>query len=276
MRSVVTNLPTSADGHEWRPDAVDEHLVCLLDPSSFVADQYRTLCHVVERQHATKRAIAVTSAAAGEGKTTTAINLAAALACAPEARILICDLDMRTPSLGKRLGLTAEGPGLTDLLLDPSLRLDDVARRHPRFPLSVLRAGRAITMPYELLKSSRLGDLLQAARRQYDHVVLDTPPFVPVPDSQLIADCVDGVVMVVTAHHTPRQLVEDALNLMDPTKLIGIIFNGDDLALAGYYGYFYGRGRQPRRWRNGREIRVMDKAVSAFQLLLGYARGRNR
>ena len=270
MRDIVTNLPPSAGEHGWRPDAVDEHLMCLLDPSSFIADQYRMLCHVVERQHASKRVIAVTSAAAGEGKTTTAINLAAALAFTHEARVLVCELDMRTPCLGKRLGLTAESPGLTDLLLEPALKLDDVARPHPRFPLSVLRAGRAITMPYELLKSPRVEELLQTARRRYDYVVLDTPPLVPIPESQLIGDRVDGLMLIVAAHHTPRKLVEDALNLMDPSKLIGIIFNGDDRMLSGYYGYLYGRDRHPRRWKNGWEIPVLDKAVYAFGLLLGH------
>jgi len=261
MRDVITIRDKSTDQHVWRPDAVDEHLVSLLDPTSFEADQYRTLRHVLEWKHTTKKVVAVTSALAGDGKTTTALNLAGALAHAPGVRVLVCDLDMRTPSVGKRLGLVAQSPGLVDLVLDADLTLGDVVRRHPRFPLAVLPAGRPLTVSYELLQSSRLAGLLQETRQLYDYVVVDTPPMVPVPDAGLIADRVDGYLLVVAANRTPRKLVEDALNLMDPTKLIGIVFNGDDRPLSGYYGYYssyYGYGRRPGQRQKSRRTSRLD------------------
>jgi len=146
MRDVITKSEKLTDQQEWRLDAVDEHLVSLIDPTSFEADQYRTLRHVLEWKHPTKKVVAVTSALAGDGKTTTALNLAGALAHAPGVRVLICDLDMRTPSVGKRLGLVPQSPGLVDMVLDADLTLGDVVRRHPRFPLSVLPAGRPLTV----------------------------------------------------------------------------------------------------------------------------------
>lgn len=251
MLPNVTQHPAKADKHKWRGDALDGHLVSLVDPTSFEADQYRTLRHVVEQLHATKRLVAVTSAVAGDGKTTTAINLAGALAHGAEARILIVDLDLRTPSVGKRLGLATQNPGLVDLMLDPDLTLDDVVWRHPRFRLAVLPAGRRLSMPYEVLKSARLGEFLHQARQRYDYVVVDTPPLVPVPDSRLIADRVDGFVLVVAAHRTPRPLFEDALSMMDPAKVIGIVFNGDDRPLSRYYGYYYGYGHRKGRGGQG-------------------------
>jgi len=252
MRLAVTPRAVSARQDEWRQNTADDHLATLIDPTSFEADRYRILRHVVERNHAKKKLIAVTSALAGEGKTTTAINLAGALSQASDSRILISDLDLRTPSLGDRLGLITQSPGLVDLILDPTLTLDGVVRRHPRFRLEVLPAGRPLAAPYELLKSPRLGELLQEARQRYDYVVVDTPPLVPVPDSRLIADLVDGLVVVVTAHRTPRTLLEDALTVMEPTKVIGIVFNRDEHPLHGHYGYSYhgddgyyhGRGRR--------------------------------
>jgi len=247
--------------------------VSLIDPTSFEADQYRTLRHVLEWKHPTKKVVAVTSALAGDGKTTTALNLAGALAHAPGVRVLICDLDMRTPSVGKRLGLVPQSPGLVDMVLDADLTLGDVVRRHPRFPLSVLPAGRPLTVSYELLQSSRLAELLQQTREQYDYVVVDTPPVVPVPDARLIADRVDGYLLVVAANRTPRKLVEDALNLMDPAKLIGIVFNGDDRPLSGYYGYYasyYGYGRPARREKARRKkARRETRRGSIFAALLG-------
>ena len=257
MRSLVTKTEyaASAGEQDWRRDALDSHLVSFIDPTSFEADQYRTLRLVIEQVHVGKKLIAVTSAVAGDGKTTTALNLAGALAHAPEARILVVDLDLRTPSVGHRLGLANQSPGLVDLILDPDMTLDDVVRRHPQFRLAVLPAGRALTVTYELLKSPRLGAVLQEARGQYDYVVLDTPPLVPVPDCRLIADWTDGFVLIVSAHRTPRPLFEDALNLLDPTKVIGIVFNGDDRPLSGYYGHRGHTGRQGK----SRQSSVVDK-----------------
>src|SRR2546427_187553 len=159
-------------------------------------------------------------------------------------------------------GLTAQSPGLVDLILDPDLALDDVVRRLPRFRLSVLPAGRALAVTYELLQAPRLATILQEARRQYDYILLDTPPLVPVPDARVVADYVDGFVVVVAAHRTPRPLLGDALNLLDPAKVIGIVFNGDDRPLSGYYGYYYGYyGRRGRPGRRGdrRRISIVDR-----------------
>jgi len=233
----------------WHLDAMDQHLVSLVDPASFEADQYRTLRHLVEQLDSTKRVIAVTSALPGDGKTLTTLNLAGALAHASQARILVWDLDLRTPSVGKRLGLRVQNPGAVDLIVDPGLTINDVVRRHPQFPIWVIPGGGPLLVPYEVLKSPRLGALLREAREQYDYVVVDTAPLAPVPDSRLIADRVDGFVMVVSAHRTPRKFLEDALNLMEPHQIIGIVFNRDDRRLYGYYGSYYGYGRRAKRGR---------------------------
>jgi polysaccharide biosynthesis transport protein len=82
-----------------------------------------------------------------------------------------------------------------------------------------------------------MAELLQEVRLKYDYILLDTPPLV-VPDFRLITDLVDGVVVVVAAHRTPRKLLEDALSQMNPANLMGIVFNGDDQRLSGYYGYY--------------------------------------
>ena len=264
--STVKEDPRHADDRQWATDGLDEHLVSLVDPASFEADQYRTLRLVVEQLHAAKRMIAVTSAVAGDGKTTTAINFAGTLALAADAHILIMDLDLRTPSVAKRLGLAATGPGLADLLLDPDLTIEDVTRRHSRFRLSVIPAGRALSSPYELLKSPRMGEVMHQARQQYDFVVVDTPPLVPVPDCRLIAGRVDGVVLVVAAHRTPRPLFEDTLDMLEPSKVIGIVFNGDDRRFSHYHGYYYGYGhrRSSRRQGIGGRLAFADRVLTAF------------
>jgi len=241
---------------------IEEHLVSLLAPNSFEAEQYRALRAVLEQGRKAKSlaVIAISSPTAGDGKTLTAINLAGTLAQAPEARILLVDGDLRRPTVEEHLGLNTErSAGLVELILDPGMTLERAVRRLPLFNLWVLPAGRCPASPYEVLKSPRLGDLLQDARRRFDYVLIDSPPIVPVPDLRLITKWVDGFLMVVAAHKTPRRLLEEALYVADPAKIVGLVFNNDDRLLSRAYGYYaYGRplngaaGHRGRRTTEGR------------------------
>src|SRR6266545_2045395 len=199
--------PSEEEEDEAR-EGIDGHMVSLVTPTTFEAEQYRTLRHMIEELHQRARLsiIACTSPTGGDGKTTTAINLAG------------------------------------------------VVRSRPPFTLSILPAGRTSANPYELLKSPRLAELMQEARRQYDYVVLDTPPLVAIPDCRAIASYVDGFLLVVAAHRTPRRLVEEALNVMEPAKVIGLVFNRDDRPLSGYDPYrSTSNGHHGRRWRQAVE-----------------------
>lgn len=242
--------------------SVKQSLVSLLRPTSFEAEQYRTLRYIVDQLHkdANLQVVAVSSPGVGDGKTTTAINLAGALAQAPDARVLLVDADLRQPSVSKYLGIDdSRGLGLVDAILKPGLQLDDIAWRLPPFNLSALPVGQPPAAPYEVLKSPRLAELLEEARQRYDYIVVDTPPMVPVPDCRVMAKWVDGFLLVVAAHKTPRKLVEEALNIMDPTKTLGLIFNNDDRPLSGYYGYYYANGHSPNADRTGWWARVIKK-----------------
>ena len=237
-----------------RPRRAAEHLVSLFDPTSYEAEQYRLLRHVVEtlRKGANLQILALTSAGVGDGKTTTAMNLAGSLAQSTHARVLLADMDLRRPMVAHRLGLGGAKHGCVDALLDSSLTLDDVVQNLPHFNLSVLPAGRPAVAPYELLKSPRLEALLDEARQRYDFIVLDTPPFVPVPDCRLIAKCVDGFLVVVAAHRTPRGALAETLDLIDPGKVMGLVFNGNDSHHPGYYDVYAGpssKAGRRRPWR---------------------------
>ena len=234
---------------------IAEQLVSLLSPDSFEADQYRTLRHSVEwlRKESGLQVLAVTSAGPGDGKTTTTLNLAGALAQGPGARVLVVDADLRRPSVTGYLGFGAlTSPGLAEALVDPAYDVRRTTRRVDGFNLSVLPAGAPQRAPYELLNSPRLEELLREARDLYDFVLVDTPPLVPLPDCRLIGKWVDGFLVVVGAHKTPRRLVAEALHLLDPAKVIGLVFNGDDRPTFGYYGYYdyyIPRDRQRGGWR---------------------------
>lgn len=254
---------------------VEEHLVSLLAPASFEAEQYRALRHLVEQlqKSADLSVVAISSPGGGDGKTTTAINLAGTLAQAPEARVLLVDADLRGSSLAAHVGLDGSADrGLVEAILDPGLSLDAVVQRCPPFNLSVLPAGHLPSAPYEVLKSPRVGELLQEARKLYDFVVLDTPPLVSVPDCRVIAKWVDGFLIVVGAHKTPRKLLEEALNVTDPGKIVGFIFNGDDRPVTRF-SYAYGgssNGTRATRWG-----RAVTRAGSSLRRRVGRLRIRH-
>ena len=220
----------------------DSHLVSLTAPSSFAAEQYQGLRLTIERLGRARNAqtIAVTSPAAGEGKTLTAINLAGALARGSDARVLLVDADMRRPAVAQQLGLTdAEPRGLADIIARDDLAIETVAKKVEPFSLWVLRAGTLHGSIHQILRSPRLELFLTEARAQFDYVIFDTPPLLPVFDSTLLARAVDGVLVVVAANRTPRKLLGEALNLLDASKVLGIVFNRDNRPLFGYYDAYY-------------------------------------
>ena len=225
------------------PKRIDPHLVSLADPGSYEAEQYRKLRYVLEEKRVAGRGfvVAICSPAAGDGKSLTAINLAASLAQAPDVKVLLMDVDLRleSASLKSSLNMTKlDGLGVTDAILGADITLQDVARPITGSNVSVVLTGAHTAAPYEILRSTRFDELLAAASRQYDYVILDAPPVVPVSDCRVIAKRVDGLLMVVAAHRTPRGMLEEALDLLGPDKLLGIIFNGCDLMPRRYYGYY--------------------------------------
>jgi capsular exopolysaccharide synthesis family protein len=232
---------------------VAEPLVSLLAPGSFAADQYRTLRHTIEqlRRNANLHVLAVTSPGPGDGKTVTTLNLAGSLAQSPDLRVLVIDTDLRRPSIGRYLGLPVDSRcGLADVIADSRLELGDAVVHLRPFNLSVLPAGFRESGFYELLNSPRVDGLLREARRLYDIVLVDTPPLLPLPDCRLLSRSVDAFLLVVAAHRTPRRMVSEATTLLDPAKLIGIVFNGDDRPAAGHYGkfgYYYAHSSDRQR-----------------------------
>jgi len=243
----------NTEGH-GRTNQLDRYLVTLLDPSSFEAEQYRQLRHRVEelRRARNVRVLAVTSAVAGDGKTLTAINLAGALARGHGARILVVDADLRHPTIAARLGIECTNGGIEAALEGTQGSMMEFVQSINGPSLSVLPCAASREETYELLTSPRLAELINEARIHFDYVIIDTPPMIPVQDSGLLRSAVDGYIVVVSANSTPRQLVAEVLNRLDPASCVGLVFNRDDRPLFGYYrtyysGYLRPYGRSFRR-----------------------------
>jgi capsular exopolysaccharide synthesis family protein len=184
------------------------------------------------------RAIVVTSPVPGDGKSTTAANLAVSLAAAGEPVILI-DADLRRPVISTLFGLP-DGAGLTDVIAGRAT-VDDVAHRIDD-NLTVIGAGRIPPNPSELLGSRRMRELVKQLSASA-LVIIDTPPLLPVTDAAILATRADGALIVTTAGRTTYDMLQKALENLEKAnaRALGVVLNKVPRrgAAGGYYGYQY-------------------------------------
>ena len=185
--------------------------------------------------------IIVTSAQPLEGKTTTAANMAMALAYGG-LRVLLIDADMRRPGLHRPLRLTNER-GLSQVLIGQA-RVRDVIQRTVDPNLLAITAGKTPPNPSELLASERMKTLLaNLAHGPFDWIVIDTPPVLAVTDAVILAPAVSGVTFVVGAEMTRRRLAERALETITGSRprMTAVVLNKVDFARNKYYySRYYG------------------------------------
>ena len=169
--------------------------------------------------------VVVTSAVGGEGKTTTALDLARSLAEAGE-RVLLVEADLRRPTLHPTLRLE-QGPGLAEVLAGQA-EVAAAVRPGGVDGLAVLPAGTVPPNPSELLGSERMAALVSLVRGEYDHVLLDSPPLLPVTDAALCSATADGVLVVVRWGSTTRDEVAEAVAMLGQVRapVLGGVLNG--------------------------------------------------
>jgi len=223
-------------------------LIMATEPQSPGCEQYRTLrtqvFHAAERQLA--QIIVVTSAVAGEGKTSTALNLAWAMAQSKEKRVLVIDSDLRRPNVATYLGLTPK-VGLGELLNGECEALSAIIRISDH-ELYVLPVSREAPNPAELLTSERLAEALAALRKYFDFILIDSPPVVPFADARLLANHADAVMMVVRAGAAPYSTVERAVEALPEGRILGVVLNGAESAEeSNYYDYYYNYSKRGKR-----------------------------
>ena len=217
-------------------------------PFAFV-EAIRTIRHRVEREakKASVKTIVVTSALQSEGKTTTAINLALALANRKH-NVLLVDGDLRNPSVLQALGLDLSEKGMVDLIAG-QCETDEVLMPYKnRKHLALMPGGKPIANPSELWTSSHAMDLISKFHEKYDFVIIDAPPSAVVADASLISRLCDGCVYVVRQDFASINTLREGMEMFYGTgcKLLGCILNHAE-AGSGYgygygrYGYGYGR-----------------------------------
>ncbi|CAI6036612.1 CpsD/CapB family tyrosine-protein kinase [Cohnella sp. JJ-181] len=196
------------------------------NPFSPVSETYHTLRANIEFL-ANKSAIevlTVTSTDWGEGRTTTAVNLALAYSRSGK-KVLLIDADLRRPALHAVLGQIRRN-GLSNYLANQQT-LQDIVKESGYSNLHVITAGDQLPGPTELLSSGRLSELFEELRGRYDRVIVDASPLTAAADAQIVAAATDGVVMVVAYASTKRaELQKTAKTLsQNGTPLLGIVLN---------------------------------------------------
>lgn len=200
-------------GIAFDPDAAARTLVVHADPRSPRAESFRALRTNLQFLQIDEgpRTFVISSAGRGEGKSTTAANLAIALA-ESGARVALLDGDLRIPRLAEYLGIEG-GVGLTDVLIG-RVGLADVLLKWGSHQLFVLPAGAVPPNPSELLGSAAMDALLESLSRQFDYVLIDSPPLLLVTDAAVLARKTRGVILLAAAGKTRKHDLEGAVRTL--------------------------------------------------------------
>ena len=209
------------------------------EPRSIAAESYRTFRTNIQYSSFAKevQVIVITSAEPGEGKSTTAGNLALALA-QDGKKVILIDCDLRKPAIHKRFKLS-NTLGLSEVLIGKEA-VNKAAQSYED-KLVVLTSGKVPPNPSEMLSSKSMTKLLESLKESFDYIILDTPPVQAVTDSQILSTKADGTILVVKSQKTKRDSVKNAMALLRKVNanILGTVLNGVEESRNNYY-YYYG------------------------------------
>lgn len=241
----ITDRPIIG-GIPFDPKAAERPIILEADPHNARSEAFRSLrTNLQFLEMDGGHSFVITSSIPSEGKSTTTVNLAIALADAGK-RVALLDTDLRKPKVAEYLGIEG-GVGLTDVLIGRA-RVGDVMLPWGNRPLYVLPAGKIPPNPSELLSSTQMTQLLEAFTRDFDVVLLDAPPLLPVTDAAVLAKATTGAIVAVAVGRTSKGQFEGAIDALETVgaKVGGIVVTmlptrGADAYAYGYgYGYGYG------------------------------------
>ena len=257
LRRIADNTVKNEDDLQGLPllaaigfdiDADEKPLVTQIGRYAARTEAYRTLRTNIQFLMPDKhpQVIAVTSAFPGEGKTTSAINLALSLTHTG-ASVMLIEADLRRPKVAQYLEFSDMSKGLSELISEDGditlKRIKVATKRFEGSVLDVVAAGRIPQNPAELLSSKKFDHVIDFLRKKYEYVILDCPPILPVTDAAIISTRADGALVVVHAGVTKRPHfygTRDALKAVG-TEILGVIINKIPQSSLGYeYGYRYG------------------------------------
>lgn len=216
------------------------HLIAKISPQSPISEQYRTIRTNLQFASVDEplQSILITSAGPSSGKSLTAANLAVVYAQQGKKTLLI-DADMRKPTVHYTFRIDNLS-GLSNMLVGDTT-LEQAVSPSDVDNLDVLTCGPIPPNPAELLASKRMEEILKQANQLYDFVIFDTPPLLAVTDAKILANIVDGCILVIRSKVTKMEEVEKAADLLDDgrAKVLGAILNDKEKKESAYY-YYYG------------------------------------
>lgn len=223
-----------------RPIELERQLITIDNPRSPITEQYRTLRTNIEFSSVDQvyKTIIVTSSSPGEGKSTTVANLAVAFA-QQKKKVLLVDADLRKPTVHYTFNLK-NVRGLTNVLTKQVVLTEAVQPTDVEH-LSILTCGPIPPNPAELLGSSSMSQFIELAKTQFDVVLFDTPPILAVADAQILANKVDGSILVISSGTTEQDAAVKSKDLLESAKgkVLGAVLNKKKASDSQYY-YYYG------------------------------------
>jgi exopolysaccharide/PEP-CTERM locus tyrosine autokinase len=217
-----------------------EQLVVLSSPESADAEYFKLLRAQIlfARDRQRPRTILVTSTFPGEGKTFISANLAASISLGIDENVLLVDADLRSPSIHDILS-HPNGEGLHEYLTGEK-SLQDLIVRTEIDKLSILTAGKVPSNPSELLSSTAMLNFLKEVRERYQDrlIIIDSSPCHITAEAKILAEYVDGIILVVMAQKTPRKTIQRAIDDFRKEKILGIVFNGYNPVRKSYKKYY--------------------------------------
>lgn len=226
-----------------REDIDNPELITQYSPKSTASESYRGIRTSLLFSSADKppKIILISSAGPSEGKTLTSTNLAITMAQAG-SRVVIVDCDMRKPKVHKMFGIGRD-KGMSSVLVSNDLEevLQDVIIHSDIPNLDVIPCGPIPPNPSEIIGSQKMSRIMEILQEQYDRIIVDSPPITAVTDSTVLAKFVDGVMLVVHAGVTPRQVVKTGLEQIQgvDANILGAVLNDVDTGKESYYYYQY-------------------------------------
>jgi capsular exopolysaccharide synthesis family protein len=225
------------------------NLVTYYDQEAAYATEFRRLLHSVNGAVASDKtsAIMVTSALLSEGKSTIVSFLAITAARQKRYRTLLIDCDLRRPSLHHLFAVDREN-GVSEVLAE-NYKPRDVIKRTAEPNLDLITAGKAVDQPTDIFDAAAIQQMIRDVAVYYEFVLVDCAPLLPVSDPMLLAQAMDGVIMVVKAGSTQREIARRAATLLKSNDInfLGVVVNNADNVLPHYYNdSYYGYEYKPR------------------------------
>lgn len=230
------------------------NLIAYNDLKNPATEAYRVIRTSIQFAQAGKelQTIALTSCTPNEGKSTTIANLAVVLTQAGKS-VLLIDCDMRNPTVHKNFNLSNK-VGLSSCI-SMGTALSDAVQKTSIEGLYALTGGVIPPNPSELLGSEQMKNVLQRAKEQYDYVLIDTPPVMPVTDALIVGRFVDGMILVIASAEVKVEMARDVKNQLvnAGANILGVVLNKVRSEHHGYgYGYYYYYGNDGEKHKKSK------------------------